>query len=202
MSLKTRPFGINGGVPTPDAAPSQATLVVSQSQRRHPVIRRHDLFDGVLQGLPLVDQTTELPSITRPRDFTFVAEQTAGQRGAGAREITPIVVVAHAVQIPAGTGLAPKAPIIQDIPNWQGMVVLIRKSPALIPGTQAVIGHVGGPQHTARLGRQVAVLSGVIDAAIAHDRGVKSRVLVGGNVPIPRQAELHATEVVDVDRGW
>ena len=82
------------------------------------------------------------------------------------------------------------------------MVVLIRKTPPLLSVAQTVVGHERCTHNASRTGAQVAVFGAIVHTTLAHDGGVKSRIVIGCDVPVPRQRQLHTADVVDVQGGW
>ena len=168
----------------------------ARGQLRQTVVGRDDGRVHVLQRLPLQCPRAGREIAARPGQRAVVGQQARGQRQAAAREVAPVVVVAHAVQVqPQAHGAdAVDAGVV-------GAVVAREVAPAVAAVAQLVIGQQVGVQAAAVVAFEVAELATHLDAAAQHDGRREGGVAVGRDVPVIRHRQVEPALVVEPDGG-
>ncbi len=199
VGLETRVVGLERPLP---AAQSCETLVVLREPKRdrgQPVVGRHDGRVHILQGLPAVGAGAEGPGPLAPVQHGLVGQKARGERGAAAREIAPVVVVAHPVEVEPRAQRALQVQPAQARNTLQAVLVLQRIAPA-VGIAQFVVRHEGRTQLAAVRGLQVTELAPQIHPALTHEGGEERGVEVGRQVQVVREREFQPADVVEIDR--
>ena len=172
----------------------QGLWAVAPLQLGQAVKRRSDGRVHVLQGLPFLRPRQQVVTIAAPGQGAVAFDQALiGQAiAAGQRKVTPIVVVADAVDFPIGV----------QARNEGRQIGLV--APSIRPAiafAQAVVGHVVEGEVAAEVPLQVTKFGPQIHPALAHEGGGEGGIAVGGNVPVVGQAHFKTADAVDANGG-